>query len=88
MSNSEMNYFEQCIYDDGTYQVWQRQRRGFTSWFEIHKPWNVFGKRFIFRSHAFCDTHLWWGCSVDEIKDKLKKIKEFPSPAVKFTMEL
>jgi len=81
------DYFEQMIYDDGTYQVWQCQTRGNEPYLELHKPVKLFGKRFKYRLHTLI---TWFGTSEGEqqmLKSKLKQLKEFPSPAVKFELD-
>ena len=81
------DYFEQIIYDDGTYQVWQCQFRGKEPYLELHKPANLFGKRFTFKLYTLI---TWVGVSEGEqemLKAMLKRLKEFPSPVIEFNLD-
>lgn len=80
------DYFEQMIYDDGTYQVLQCQKRGYAPYFELHEPLKLFGKSFRGEG-LFHSTLLVWSTDQSEIKARLKKFKEFPSPVVKFELD-
>lgn len=84
-----MNYYEQKIYDDGTYQVWQCQKRGYSPYFKLYKPWKLFGKTIPLRSVIVEDTLIgwWYEDELDALKDKIRKLKEFPDKAIEFTLE-
>lgn len=85
MSSNSKDYFEHKLYDDGTYQVWQCQKRGYIPYFELHHPLYMFGKSFRWEG-MFFSTCMCWCTDIENIKRELKQIKEFPSPIVEFDL--